>query len=110
MLLAIQLGALLVLVPALFRRVTNKHWDLLIAWTLPLFWLGFVLLAIGTSRVRPITLDAQFRRLDLAMGLDGVAFTRWLMAHGLFRFVEPIYDLLPIVMVLPWALERSKKL
>jgi len=110
MLLYVWISAFIVIFAALLREARDKHWDVAVAIALLGFWHAFLAMAVSTSNVRPFTMDAAFRTIDLALGLDGLAFPPFLVTHTLYGFVGPVYAILPIVMVLPWAIERSHTL
>jgi hypothetical protein len=85
------LGFFLILCASFIRRVKDKYADVCIATALPVFLLLLAPIGIATAGLRPAMLDLAFRQADLALGLDGLALTRWLASNGLyFAFVLPI--------------------
>ena len=109
MLLFALAGFVLVLLAAVFRR-TDMYLDFCIAAALPMSLLLLGLLSIFTVFACPVTVDVALRRIDLGVGLDGFAFTRWLVRNHLYEFVGPIYASLPLALAAAWAFERSRNL
>jgi hypothetical protein len=58
--------------------------------------------------VRPLTLDREFRCIDLRLGLDGFALSRLCLAHlWTVTAVRIIYSGLPLAFALGWIATRS---
>lgn len=91
-------------------RGTDLYTDFCVGAAIPVCMLLLGLLSVATTAVSPVTVDTALRHLDLALGLDGFALTRWLVGVGLYRFVPPVYASLPLALALAWALERSRTL
>ena len=77
-----------------------------------LFVVPIVILPIAASfesAVRPQVLDDLFRALDLRLGLDGFALSRFCLAHVAARWlVSIVYSALPLVLALCWIAGRSR--
>ena len=99
-------GFAVVMLAAYVRRLPEKYPDFCVGVAIPIFCLLLLPIGAFTGWLRPITLDAAFRRWDLALGMDGFAFTRWLLANRCYVLVGPVYYSLPLIAALAWALER----
>src|SRR5215467_4677183 len=110
MVLYALIGFLVIMAASFLRGTRDKYEDFCIAVSIPIFILLLLPIGAFTGWMRPNTMDGALRHADLLLGLDGLAFTRWLMRTGWYRLVGPIYDALPLVLALGWALERSRKL
>jgi len=100
-----------VIVAASFLRGTkDKYEDFCVGAALPIFLLLLLPFAAATGWLRPDTIDGRLRAIDLALGLDGLALTRWLIGHGCYFMVGIVYSSLPLAMALAWALERPRTL
>ena len=104
------LGFAVIIVAAYIRRVQDKYVDFCIAISMPIFLILLVATAPFLAWVRPHTVDGTLRQIDLALGLDGLALTRWLFHVKLYFLVAPVYGALPLMMALAWALERDQRL
>lgn len=104
------IGFAIIMGAAFLRRTADKYGDFCIAVSIPVFILLLLPIGAFTGWLRPATMDVAFRRADFGLGLDGLAFTRWLLRTGWYRVVGPIYDALPLVLALAWAVERSRTL
>ena len=102
------LGFIAIVTAAFVRKIPDKYEDTCIGAAVPLFLLLLLPLELLTGWIRPMTMDLAFRHADLALGLDGLAFTRWLARIHLYPAIPPIYSALPLAMALCWALERSR--
>jgi membrane-associated phospholipid phosphatase len=103
-------GFVLIMAVSFIRGTKDKYEDFCVGAAILLFISGLPLLSLVTNWFRPATIDGSLRAVDLALGLDGFAMTRWLTSHGL-RFSLPIvYFSLPLMMALAWALERPRTL
>jgi hypothetical protein len=102
-------GFLLIMLVSFLRGTKDKYLDLYVSAALPIFISFLILLGPITSWIRPETIDGQLRAIDLALGLDGFALTRWMLAHCYF-FVRPVYFALPLMMACAWVLERPRTL
>jgi hypothetical protein len=104
------IGFAVIMAASFLRRTQDKYEDLCIAVSVPIFIILLLPIGAFTGWLRPNTMDVAFRHGDLALGLDGLAFTRWLLRTGWYRAVGPIYEALPLVLALGWAIERSQTL
>ncbi len=104
------LGFAVIMVASFLRGTRDKYEDFCIAVSVPIFIILLLPMGAFTGWLRPNTMDVAFRHADLALRLDGLAFTRWLLRTGWYRVVGPIYDALPLVLALGWAIERSRTL
>lgn len=103
-------GFAVVVLAASFRGVKDKYEDFCIGAAIPIFILLLLPIGAATGWLRHATIDGQLRSLDLALGLDGFALTRWLIAHNWYFVVRFVYPALPLMMALAWALERPRTL
>jgi PAP2 superfamily protein len=103
-------GFFLIIVVAFARGTKDKYADFCFGAMLPIT--VFVLQPLGplTSWLRPKTLDATLRSIDLAMGLDGFALTRFLVRMHVYSIIPTVYYLLPVVIAMAWVFERPKYL
>jgi hypothetical protein len=103
-------GFALVIAVAFARGTKDKYADFCFGVMLPIT--VFLLQPLGpvTSWLRPTTLDATLRSMDLAMGLDGFALTRFLVRARLYAIIPVVYYLLPVVIAMAWVFERPKYL
>jgi hypothetical protein len=73
----------------------------------------FILIALPSaqaveSATCPVTMDGQLRALDLRLGLDGFALSRFCLAHAwAYWLTVGVYSALPLVMLLAWLKSRS---
>jgi len=109
--LAALLGALVILVAAFLRGTKDKYPDFCVALGLAFF----VLLLTIPNRVseiwHPHTVDMLLYRADLALGLDSLAIARFVDRHdSLSWLLARMYEGLPIVVALAYAIERSRTL
>ena len=81
--------------------------DLLVALAIPITLFMLAPLKIATVFLCPTTMDAALRHIDLLLGLDGFAVTRWLVRNDLYFFVPAAYASLPLVIAIAWIAERS---
>ena len=57
---------------------------------------------------RPATMDGLFRAVDMQLGLDGFALSRFCLAHASTYYLTiGVYSSLPLVMALAWIASRS---
>ena len=103
-------GFLVVMVAAYIRKIRNPYEDFAIGLAMPILLMVLVWTAHVTSWLAPTTLDGLLRQVDLSLGLDGFALTRWLFHHHLYWWVSPVYVSLPLIMAFAWALERNRPL
>jgi hypothetical protein len=103
-------GFALVMVVAFLRRVPDKYDDFCFGAMLPVMGVLLMPLRIITSWISPVTIDLPLRQLDVALGLDGFALTRFLLRVHLYAAVPIVYFLLPIAVALAWSIERPKGL
>lgn len=103
-------GFFIVMVAAYLRKIKNPYEDFWIGLGMPIFLVVLLATARFTGWLAPNTLDGALRQIDLSIGLDGFAFTRWLFHYHLYFWVSPVYVFLPVTMALAWALERDRLL
>lgn len=99
-------GFVLIVAVSFIRGTKDKYEDFCVGAAIPIFLFLLLPLAVATGWLRPSTIDASLRAVDLVLGLDGFAMTRWLVSHGLYFLVPIIYSSLPLLMALAWAIER----
>jgi hypothetical protein len=101
------LGCVLIVATALVRRVKDIYPEVCLGVALPIFFIFLAPLGIATAWARPSTMDVALRHADLALGLDGFALTRLLVACRLYGVALVTYAALPVMMAIGWSLERS---
>jgi hypothetical protein len=99
-------GFVLIMAASFIRGTKDKYEDFCVGAAIPIFLFLLLPLAVMTGWLRPLTIDGPLRAVDLALGLDGFAMTRWLVSHGCYFLVPIIYSSLPLLMALAWAVER----
>jgi hypothetical protein len=103
-------GVFLIAISALIRGTADKFEDFCFAASLPIMILLLLPFGALTGWLRPVTLDAELRAVDLALGLDGFSLTRFLVRTRLYVLIAPIYEALPLVVAAAWSLERPRLL
>jgi PAP2 superfamily len=101
------LGFVVIVATALVRRVKDIYPEVCLGVALPIFFILLAPFGIVTAWARPSTMDVALRHADLALGLDGFAMTRWLIACRLYEVALVAYAALPVMMAVAWSLERS---
>jgi PAP2 superfamily protein len=99
-------GFVLIIAVSFVRGTKDKYEDFCVGAAIPIFLFLLLPFAVMTGWLRPLTIDGPLRAVDLALGLDGFAMTRWLVSHGCYFLVPIIYSSLPLLMALAWAVER----
>jgi hypothetical protein len=95
---------------AFLRRTPDKYQDFCIGASIPIFVILLLPVGSATGWLRPVTIDAQLRAIDLKLGLDGLALTRWLLPTPMYRVISVVYASLPLAMAIAWVVERSRLL
>jgi hypothetical protein len=103
-------GFLLIMVVSFIRGTKDKYDDFCVGAAIPIFCILLTYISQITIWLRPVTIDAQLRAVDLSLGLDGFALTRWLYPTWAWAIVAAIYPSLPLVMAGAWAFEKSRLL
>lgn len=103
-------GFALIVVASFLRGTKDKFEDFCVGAAIPIFLLLLLPFELATSWLRPVTIDGWLRTIDLALGLDGFAMTRWLQSHNFYFMVHLVYPSLPLLMALAWAFERPRAL
>ncbi len=105
------IGMVLVLLVAFWRRVPDFYDDFCVAVALPIGLLLLKPFGMLSGWLRPVTMDAGLRSVDLALHLDGFALTRWCWGHGTVMAVLSFtYEVLPLCLAVAWVVTRSKLL
>jgi hypothetical protein len=83
-----------------------------VASALVVFLLIFLPLAgLLEGILRPATIDPLFRALDLRMGIDAFALSRFYLAHKwAWWTTQIVYGTLPLAMAIAWVLSHSRTL
>lgn len=103
-------GFAVIMAASFLRGTRDKYDDFCVGAAIPIFLLLLLPFMLLTVWLRTATIDGQLRAIDLALGLDGFAVARWIPAHGLHFLVAFVYNSLPLMMALAWALERPRTL
>jgi hypothetical protein len=93
-------GFILIMAVSFIRSINEECEDFCAGAAIPIFHAPSLALGAATGWLRPATIDGQLRALDLALGLDGFALTRWPIAHQWYFAVQFIYPALPLMMAL----------
>lgn len=110
MMIAAILAFVLILAVAFIRR-TDWFEDLSLAVAMPIVLVLLTPIGLGIAWLRPVTIDAELRAIDLALGMNGFALTRFVYSHVvLVRILAPVYNYLPLAIAFAWVVERPKML
>jgi hypothetical protein len=94
------------------RQPAQRHANFRLAMAGVLFLVIILPLAsLLEGAARPTTMDGRFRVVDLKLGLDGFALSRFCLGHSwAYWLTVVIYDALPLALALVWIISRSPML
>ena len=101
----------MILATSFLRRTKDKYEDFCVAVSAPIFLLLLKPFGLLSGHLRPHTFDEALRVIDLKLGLDGFALTRFSIAHNWFYLLlETVYLALPLAMAVAWITSKSRTL
>jgi membrane-associated phospholipid phosphatase len=101
-------GFFLIIVVAFARGTKDKYEDFCFAASLPIMLILLPRFGLLTAWLRPITLDTTLQAIDVALGLDGFALTRFVDRMWLYSILPIVYDALPLIIAVAWSYERPR--
>jgi hypothetical protein len=110
-LVASIVGALFIVISPFLRGTKDKFPDVCVAGGLVYFALMLIVPGHLSAIWHPHTMDLALYRADLALGLDSLALARFVTQRPwLWSLLVRSYQVLPIVVALAYAIERSRTL